>query len=120
MYRPCPRAAISPRRHRRFRLKLVAAVRAPVTTIGTFNIGTGVQTTVTELHQRIAAAVGVSCPPDYAEARTGEVHASALDPTRAGRELGWKPDIDVTEGVERTVGWLRGILDPNPVALARA
>jgi UDP-glucose 4-epimerase len=97
----------------------LCAAEAPITTSGIFNIGTGAQTTVTELHQRIAAAVGVSRPADYAEARTGEVHASALDPTRAGRELGWKPDIDLTEGVERTVKWLRGILDPHPAALAR-
>ena len=116
---PRPRAAISPRRHRRFRLKLVAAVRAPVTTIGTFNIGTGVQTTVTELHQLIAATVGVSRPPDHAEARTGEVHASALDPTRAGRVLGWRPDTDLTEGIKHTVDWLRALLDPHPAALAQ-
>jgi UDP-glucose 4-epimerase len=63
----------------------------------------------------IAAAVGVSRPPDHAEARTGEVHASALDPTRAGRVLGWKPDTDLTEGIKRTVDWLRGILDPQPI-----
>jgi UDP-glucose 4-epimerase len=97
----------------------LCAAEAPVATSGTFNIGTGVQTTVTELHQLIAEVVGVSRPPDHAEARTGEVHASALDSTRAGRVLGWKPDIDLTEGITRTVGWLRGVLDPNPIALAR-
>ena len=86
----------------------LCAADAPVTTTGTFNIGTGVQTTVTELHQLIAEAVGVSRPPDHAEARTGEVHASALDPTRAGRVLGWKPDTELTEGIKRTVDWLRG------------
>jgi UDP-glucose 4-epimerase len=91
-----------------------------VTTIGTFNIGTGVQTIVTELHELIAAAVGVSRPPDYAEPRTGEVQTSALDPTRAGRVLGWKPDTDLTDGIKRTVEWLRAILDPHPAALARA
>jgi UDP-glucose 4-epimerase len=37
-----------------------------------------------------------------------------LDPTRAGQVLGWKPDIDLTEGIERTVDWLRGRLDPHP------
>jgi UDP-glucose 4-epimerase len=93
----------------------LCAAEAPVTTSGTFNIGTGVQTTVTELHQLIAAAVGVSRPPHHAEARTGEVHASALDSTRAGRVLGWKPDTDLTEGITRTVDWLRGILDPQPI-----
>jgi UDP-glucose 4-epimerase len=97
----------------------LCAADAPVTTTGTFNIGTGVQTTVTELHQMIAAAVGVSRLPDHAEARTGEVHASALDPTRAGRLLGWKPDTDVTEGIKRTVHWLRGLLDPCPAPVAQ-
>ncbi|HWX98834.1 MAG TPA: GDP-mannose 4,6-dehydratase [Mycobacterium sp.] len=98
----------------------LCASEAPITTTGTFNIGTGVQTTVTELHRLIAAAVGVSRPPDHAEARTGEVHASALDPTRAGRELGWKPDTDLTDGIKRTVDWLRALLDPQPAALAVA
>jgi UDP-glucose 4-epimerase len=96
------------------------AADTPVTTTGTFNIGTGVQTTATELHQLIASAVGASRPPDHAQARTGEIHASALDPTRAGRVLGWKPETDLTEGIKRTVDWLRAILDPHPAALARA
>jgi UDP-glucose 4-epimerase len=98
----------------------LCAADAPVTTTGTFNIGTGVQTTVTELHQLIAAAVGVSRLPDHAEARAGEVHANALDPSRAGRVLGWKPDTDLTEGIKRTVDWLHTLLDPDPAALARA
>ena len=93
------------------------AAEAPITTTATFNIGTGVQTTVTELHELIAAAAGVSRPPDFAEARTGEVHASALDPTRAAQELGWKPDTDLTDGIKRTVDWLRTLREP---ALASA
>ncbi len=92
----------------------LCAADAPITTTGTFNIGTGVQTTVTELHELIASAVGISRPPDHAEARIGEVHASALDPTRAGRVLGWKPDTELNEGIKRTVDWQRGILDPQP------
>jgi UDP-glucose 4-epimerase len=28
--------------------------------------------------------------------------------------LGWKPDTELTEGIKRTVDWLRGILDPQP------
>jgi UDP-glucose 4-epimerase len=97
----------------------LCAADAPATTTGTFNIGTGVQTTVAELHRLIAAAVGVVRPPDHAEARTGEIHASALDPTRAGRVLGWKPDIDLTEGIKRTVDWLRATPDPRARALAQ-
>ena len=93
----------------------LCAAEAPITTTGTFNIGTGEQTTTTELHDLIAEVVGVSRAPDHAEARTGEIHASALDSTRAGRVLGWKPDTDLTEGIKRTVDWLRGILDSQPI-----
>ena len=96
----------------------LCAADAPLTTTGVFNVGTGVQTTVAELHQLIAATVGVSRPPDHAEARTGEVHASALDPARAGRELGWKPDTDLADGIKRTVGWLRDLLDSQPATRA--
>ncbi|HTY31689.1 NAD-dependent epimerase/dehydratase family protein [Mycobacterium sp.] len=98
----------------------LCAADAPITTTGTFNIGTGIQTSVMELHQLIAAAVGVSRPPDYADARTGEVPASALDSTLASRVLGWKPETDLTEGIVRTVGWLEALLDPRPAALAHA
>ncbi|WP_374024697.1 NAD-dependent epimerase/dehydratase family protein [Mycobacterium sp. HNNTM2301] len=98
----------------------LCAAEAPAATTGIFNIGTGLQTTVTELHRLIAAAVGSQDLPDYAEARTGEVQASALDPTLAGRVLGWKPDIDLNEGIKRTVDWLRGIVDLCPARLATA
>jgi UDP-glucose 4-epimerase len=98
----------------------LCAAEAPITTTGTFNIGTGLQTTVAELHQLIADAVGVSHAPDHAAARTGEVQASALDPTRAGRELGWQPDTDLTDGIKHTVDWLRALVDTEPAARALA
>jgi UDP-glucose 4-epimerase len=98
----------------------VCAAEAPIATTGTFNIGTGVQTTVAELHELIAAEAGAARPPDHAEARAGENQASVLDPTQAAQVLGWKPDTDLTEGIKRTVDWLRGLPDPHPAALARA
>jgi UDP-glucose 4-epimerase len=98
----------------------LCAAEAPITTTGTFNIGTGVQTTAAELHRLIAEIVGVSRSPDYAQARTGEVQASALDPTLAGRVLGWKPDTDLTDGIKRTIEWLRTHSDPRPAAPAHS
>jgi UDP-glucose 4-epimerase len=29
--------------------------------------------------------------------------------------LGWKPDTDLTDGIKRTVDWLRDIVDPQPI-----
>jgi UDP-glucose 4-epimerase len=76
--------------------------------------------TVRELHELIAEEVGVSVAPEYVEARTGAVRASALDPTPAGRVLGWKPDMDLRDGIKRTVDWLRSLVDSRPTAVAAA
>jgi UDP-glucose 4-epimerase len=98
----------------------VRAADAPNSTVGTYNIGTGRQATVTEVHQLIAAAVGSSSPPCYAAARNGELHAISLDATKARRELGWTPSVDLPDGIGRTVQWLRGVLAPEPGALVVA
>lgn len=97
----------------------VRAARAPLGTTGVYNIGTGKQTTVAEVHRLIAAVLDGSVPPCFGAARIGELHTIALDATKAERELGWKPAVDLEEGIERTVGWLRNTLDPDP-ALAGA
>ena len=97
----------------------VRAGQAPATTVGIFNIGTGQQTTVTEVHRLISAALDGSSPPCYAEARTGELHAIALDATKAKEEFGWIPAVDLIEGIQRTIHWLRS-LEPQLDALVEA
>jgi UDP-glucose 4-epimerase len=91
----------------------VRAGHAPTTTVGTYNIGTRQQTTVTEVHRLISAALDGSARPCYAAARTGELHAIALDATKAETELGWKPAVDIVEGIQRTMWWLRAAHRPN-------
>lgn len=98
----------------------VRAGQAPLTTVGTYNIGTGRQTTVAEVHRLIAAAIDESSAPRYAAARTGELNAIALDATKAERDLGWKPAVDLVEGIQRTMQWLRATLDPEPSLLIDA
>ena len=93
--------------------------RSASTTTGTYNIGTGQQTTVTEVHRLISAVLDGSSPPCYAAARTGELHAIALDATKAERELGWKPAVDLAEGIQRTIRWLRATLEPEPARARR-
>ena len=98
----------------------MCAGQLPPEVMGTYNIGTGEQTTVSEVYRLLAAAVGVSTPPRYAAARTGEVHAIALDSKEAREELGWKPSINVVDGIQRTAHWLRGTLESVPAALVGA
>lgn len=91
---------------------------APAGTTGVYNVGTGQQASVAEVHRLISAKLDGAPPPRYADARTGELHAIALDARKAEAELGWKPEVDLVEGIERTVGWLRAAVTPEPVAIA--
>lgn len=92
-----------------------AAASAPGTT-GLFNVGTGRQTSVVDLHRLIAASFDGAAPPSFAPARTGELQAIALDARKAARELGWAPAVDLIEGIARTVKWLHTALDVDRTA----
>lgn len=81
---------------------------------GTYNIGTGRQTTVNEVHRLIAALVDDSAPPHYAPSRTGELQAIALDATKADVAFGWKPTVAIAEGIQRTIAWLRQSSEAEP------
>ena len=74
---------------------------------GTFNIGTGIETGVNELHEACRRAAGSSDPPSYAPARPGDVLRSVIDPTRAQRELGWEPQVSLADGLRATWKWIR-------------
>ncbi|MEN4478581.1 NAD-dependent epimerase/dehydratase family protein [Mycolicibacterium cosmeticum] len=98
----------------------VRAGAAPLTTVGTYNIGTGRRTTVTEVHRAVADALDGAAEPCHATARTGELHEIALDATKAADELGWRPEVDLVEGIHRTMRWLRATLEPEPALLMEA
>jgi UDP-glucose 4-epimerase len=69
---------------------------------GVFNIGTGRETSVNTLHAACRATAGVSELPSYAPAREGDVIHSVIDPTLAGRELGWRAETSLETGLAAT------------------
>ena len=71
----------------------------------TVNIGTGSETSVQQLYDLMARAVGFEEPARYAPPRAGELRRSALDPGRAAIHLAWKPWTSLDEGVPRTIDW---------------
>jgi UDP-glucose 4-epimerase len=75
-----------------------------------YNVGTGVQTSDRRLHTLVAAAANAPDEPEMAPERLGDLRASALDASAAARDLGWQPEVDVTEGVRRTVDYFRKLL----------
>jgi UDP-glucose 4-epimerase len=74
---------------------------------GVFNVGTGVETSVLELYDAIAAATGIDRQPQHVGARLGELQRSVLDPSAAGRELGWRPAMSLADGLRATWAWVR-------------
>ena len=70
---------------------------------GAVNIGTGVETSVVALYESIKAQVGAGGTAEHGPAKGGEIRRSALDASRAERELGWRPGVSLDEGLGRTV-----------------
>jgi UDP-glucose 4-epimerase len=69
---------------------------------GTFNIATGVETDVMTVWNELRSVAGSDIEPQLAELRPGELQHSCLDIGLAARELGWRPDVPISEGLRRT------------------
>lgn len=67
------------------------------------NVGTGTETSVNRLYRVMADIAGVEADPRYAPARPGELRRNALDPGRAGIQLGWRPWTSLEEGVRAVI-----------------
>jgi UDP-glucose 4-epimerase len=71
-------------------------------TVGTFNVGTGAETSVLELGRMVGRACEVPFDPQMAPPRSGEVQRIAIDSTRAAQELAWSAKTSLEDGLERT------------------
>jgi UDP-glucose 4-epimerase len=72
-----------------------------------FNIGTGIETSDRQLHTAVANAVGGPDDPEFHPPRLGDLRRSCLDISSAARVLGWRPQVQLEEGVRRTVEYFR-------------
>jgi UDP-glucose 4-epimerase len=81
---------------------------------GSYNVGTGRESSVLDLVQvlrDLGRELNIIGPDDafeaeLAPARPGEVERSALDPAKSKRELGFEAQIELTEGLRRTLEWV--------------
>ena len=90
----------------------VLAAFAPSAAHGqVFNIGRGEATSVQQIYEHIKESVRSITgreppePPIMADARQGEPRSSIAEITRAHQVLGYEPQVDVDEGLKRTVRW---------------
>ena len=64
---------------------------------GPYNVGTGEETSVLDLAERLGLE------PSFEPERPGEVKRSALDPGAAREALAWGAEVPLAEGLERTL-----------------
>src|SRR5438552_703979 len=76
---------------------LLAAASSPAS--GVFNVGSGVATSVAELHRLCAETAGVDQEPRFAAARPGDLRHSVIDSSRAARELDWHAELTLAMGL---------------------
>lgn len=79
------------------------------------NLGTGLEISIGELAARALALLGLEVPLALSEERLrppdSEVERLLADVSKARNLLGWEPEVDLDEGLRRTIDWLRGSLD---------
>ncbi len=83
----------------------VAALASTVS--GAFNIGTGVETSVNQLYEALARAAGSSRAAEFGPSRAGEQRRSVILPERAARALGWRPQVELSDGLAQALRFFR-------------
>ncbi len=78
------------------------------------NVGTGIETTVVELYDRLRRSVGSDLAAHHGPAKPGEQRRSVIDSTRLRRWLGLSEPLGLADGLGRTVEWFRSSVGDRP------
>lgn len=81
---------------------------------GSYNIGTGTETSVNRLYELLQEVSGGDIPPKHGPTKPGEQPRSVVDPTRAGHFLGWRPKTKLGAGLEQTLDFFRTFQESKP------
>lgn len=82
-------------------LALEADVQGPI------NIGTGIENDINTLAEILRKYANFEDDLPHGPAMPGEQSRSSIDPSLAGRLLGWKPQIELDKGLRETVEYFR-------------
>lgn len=76
--------------------------------LGTFNVGTGIETSLASLVARVTALVQrPDLTPIHEPFRPEELRRNSLSATRLSNRLGETPGIDLDQGLRRCLAWFR-------------
>lgn len=91
----------------------VRAAEAPMQITGTFQVRAGRQATVAQVLQMISSVHGQQWSPNVASACIPDMQAEAAGAAYACETLGWQPAVGLMDGMQRTMQWLRTVVDPG-------
>jgi UDP-glucose 4-epimerase len=74
---------------------------------GSFNIGSGRETSIREIFDYMAEVAGYAHEPRFGPARTGDVLRIVLDTSRAREDLGWQAEMPLPKGLAKTYEFFR-------------
>ena len=91
------------------RAPIAAAFEAEATDIQV-NVSGPAPTTTLELVRMVCDAAGSDLVPEHVEPPAGKVRLTSggafkIDHTAAGKAIGWKPEVDMREGIRRLIKW---------------
>jgi UDP-glucose 4-epimerase len=70
---------------------------------GAYNIGTGVETSVNDLYELLQDISDKDLPPRHGPGKPGEQLRSCVDHSKAARLLGWRPEVNLADGLGETL-----------------
>ncbi len=73
----------------------------------TYNVGTGIESSVVDLYNELRRALRVEVEPRFGPAMPGEQLRSSIDPSRLHAELGVEAPLALSDGFERTAAWFK-------------
>lgn len=86
-----------------------------------FNIGTGVKTTIAKLADVTRRVFSVGAEPQFGtmEGRTWDLADWYADPRKAIEQLGWKPHVNLEEGLRSMARWVAQLSDSEMVSASK-
>jgi UDP-glucose 4-epimerase len=75
--------------------------------VGAFNLGTGRPTSILDLIDGLEAVIRSEVDYLSAPHRPGELEHIHLDTERTAQTLGWRSEVDLSDGLRQTLDWFR-------------
>lgn len=85
-----------------------ALVENPEALNQVYNIAVGDRTSLVEMYDILREEAGSDLQPNFGPDRAGDIRDSLADISKAGRLLGYAPQVRIREGLRKTLEWFKG------------